>query len=48
MSIVLVGGHERMKRVYKDVAKKHGCKLKVFSKMERDLGKSQWKEMQYF
>ncbi|HHY90780.1 MAG TPA: DUF2325 domain-containing protein [Clostridiales bacterium] len=39
MSIVLVGGHERMERIYKDVAKKYGCKLKVFSKMERDLDK---------
>ena len=37
MSIVLIGGHERMERVYIDAGKKHGCKIKVFTKMKGDL-----------
>ncbi|MDK2918883.1 MAG: hypothetical protein PWQ37_1616 [Candidatus Petromonas sp.] len=39
MSVVIVGGHERMERIYKDTGKKHGCKVKVFTKMERDFHK---------
>lgn len=31
MSIVLIGGHERMRKEYKMAAKKYGCKLKVFT-----------------
>lgn len=31
MSIVIVGGHDRMHCRYKEVCKKHGCKCKVFT-----------------
>lgn len=37
MSIVLIGGHERMERLYRDTGKKHGCKIKVFTKMQGDF-----------
>lgn len=33
MSIVLVGGHDRMHTIYKGVSKKFGCRLKVFTQM---------------
>jgi hypothetical protein len=39
MSVVIIGGHERMERIYKDTGKKHGCKVKVFTKMKGDLMK---------
>ena len=32
MSIVIVGGHDRMHFRYKDICKKFGCKCKVFTK----------------
>ncbi len=31
MSIVIVGGHDRMHCRYKEICKKHGCKCKVFT-----------------
>ena len=31
MSIVIVGGHDRMHCQYKQICKKHGCKCKVFT-----------------
>ena len=31
MSVVIVGGHDRMNCRYKEVCKKHGCKCKVFT-----------------
>ncbi len=31
MSVVIVGGHDRMHCRYKEVCKKHGCKCKVFT-----------------
>ncbi len=31
MSIVIVGGHDRMHSRYKEICKKHGCKCKVFT-----------------
>lgn len=31
MSIVIVGGHDRMQCRYKEICKKHGCKCKVFT-----------------
>ena len=31
MSIVIVGGHDRMHCRYKDICKKYGCKCKVFT-----------------
>jgi len=33
MSIVIVGGHERMESQYKKICKDHNCKAKVFTKM---------------
>ena len=33
MSIVIVGGNERMERQYKDICEKCNCKAKVFCKM---------------
>ena len=37
MSIVIVGGHERMEVQYKDICKKYKCKVKVFTKMAGNL-----------
>ena len=31
MSVVIVGGNERMECKYKDICKKRGCKAKVFT-----------------
>lgn len=31
MSIVIVGGHDRMHFKYKEICRKHGCKCKVFT-----------------
>lgn len=31
MSIVIVGGHDRMHCKYKEICKKYGCKCKVFT-----------------
>lgn len=31
MSIVIVGGHDRMHCRYKDICRKYGCKCKVFT-----------------
>lgn len=31
MSVVIVGGHDRMHCRYKEICKKHGCKCKVFT-----------------
>lgn len=39
MSVVIIGGHERMERIYKNIGKKSGCKIKVFTKMRSDLDK---------
>ena len=42
MSIVIIGGNERMVCQYEDICKKHGCKAKVFPKesgaMKRKMG----------
>ena len=37
MSVVIIGGHERMETQYKDICKKYKCKAKVFTKMKTDL-----------
>ena len=37
MSVVIVGGNERMERQYKDICKSHGCRAKVFAKMPADF-----------
>ena len=42
MSIVIVGGHERMVCQYEDICKGYGCKAKVFAKekgaMKKKIG----------
>lgn len=35
MSVVIVGGHDRMVQQYKQVCKAHRCKAKVFTKKSR-------------
>jgi len=37
MSVVIIGGHERMETQYKDICKKYKCKAKVFTKMKANL-----------
>ena len=34
MSIVIIGGHERMETQYKQICKQYKCKAKVFTKMK--------------
>ena len=37
MSVVIIGGHERMETQYKEICKRYHCKVKVFTKMKTDL-----------
>ena len=37
MSVVIIGGHERMETQYKDICRRYKCKAKVFTKMKTDL-----------
>ena len=37
MSVVIIGGHDRMQRRYKDICAKYGCKCKVFTQNPTDL-----------
>lgn len=37
MSVVIIGGNERMVCQYKQICKAHNCKAKVFAKMAADL-----------
>lgn len=37
MSIVILGGHERMERQYKDLCRARQCDVKVFTKAEGGL-----------
>ena len=39
MSIVIVGGHDRMVAQYKKICKSYKCKCKVFTQMEADFSK---------
>ena len=39
MSIVIVGGHDRMVHQYKKICKEYKCKAKVFTQMSASLGK---------
>lgn len=39
MSIIIVGGNERMERLYSDTCREHGCKAKVFTKVSGDVRK---------
>jgi len=32
MSVVIIGGHERMECQYQKICKKHNCKSKIFTK----------------
>ena len=37
MSVVLVGGNDRMATRYKDICKSYNCKAKVFTQMPSDF-----------
>ncbi len=37
MSVVVVGGNDRMATRYKDICKDHNCKAKVFTQMPSDF-----------
>jgi hypothetical protein len=37
MSVVIVGGHDRMVRQYKDICAEYGCKAKVFTQMKSGM-----------
>lgn len=37
MSVVIVGGHDRMVSQYKKICKMHRCKAKVFTQMRGNL-----------
>lgn len=37
MSVVIVGGHDRMVSQYKKICKEHNCKAKVFTQMVGNL-----------
>lgn len=39
MSVVIVGGHDRMAAKYKQICKKYNYKAKVFTQMSADLNK---------
>ena len=39
MSIVIVGGHDRMVAQYKKICKSYKCKVKVFTHMKADFDK---------
>lgn len=39
MSIVIIGGHDRMVSQYKKVCQEYKCKAKVFTQMSAQLGK---------
>ena len=37
MSVVIVGGHDRMVCQYKKICKEHNCKAKIFTQMTSNL-----------
>jgi hypothetical protein len=39
MSVIIVGGNERMEFQYKQICKQYGCKAKIFTKMPADFKK---------
>lgn len=39
MSVVIVGGHDRMVSQYVKICKSFNCKAKVFTQMTADFGK---------
>ena len=38
MSVVIVGGHDRMVQQYKKICKEYHCKAKVFTQMSARMG----------
>ena len=39
MSVVIIGGHDRMVCQYKQICRRFNCKAKVFTQMSANLGK---------
>jgi hypothetical protein len=37
MSVVIIGGHDRMARQYKDICKEYGCSAKVYTQSKSHL-----------
>ena len=37
MSVVIIGGNERMEQQYKQICRKHQCQAKVFTRMSGNL-----------
>jgi hypothetical protein len=37
MSVTIVGGHERMERVYKDICREYNCTARIFTKMRCNM-----------
>lgn len=37
MSMVIIGGHDRMVRQYKQICKDHKCKVKIFTQMSGNM-----------
>ena len=37
MSMVIIGGHDRMVQRYKQICKEHQCKVKVFTQMSANM-----------
>lgn len=37
MSVVIVGGHDRMVSQYKKICRAHNCKVKIFTQMSANL-----------
>lgn len=37
MSLVIVGGHDRMQSEYKNLCKRYKCKVKIFTQMPADF-----------
>lgn len=38
MSVVIIGGHDRMVCQYKKICKEYNCKAKIFTQMSSNLG----------
>lgn len=47
MSVVIVGGHDRMVSQYVKICKSFNCKAKVFTQMTADFGKQIGREKEY-
>ena len=37
MSVVIIGGNDRMERLYQDTCKAYGCKAKIFLHLKSEL-----------